>query len=237
MKASIIALLLVVGIGGCKSSVAVNTDELGTLRGKVVALGVNCDSISDRSGVTVLIEGTNFSASTDVTGQWVIEHVPAGVYNVIVTKPSFDTDLTAEYQIIGAGTQFLEHAMIQAIPLDSIPIVSLSAVKRTYDSVGGKFYITVTLTMMGRDSIVSGMTHLQNLKDSLIINGIVQRPVFSILRNGTYTYVDSSESFWEGMGPHSGDTVRITSIAQGGIPPNPCGQYSPYRSTRTIVLP
>src|ERR1017187_162139 len=111
IQASIFIIFAIAIIGGCKSSTTVVETNVGIIQGKV-ALSVNCNAVSNASGATVHIEGTGFSATTDSLGDWTIKNVPAGIYNILITKPTFDTYLVPQYQFGGAGTQFLENGAI-----------------------------------------------------------------------------------------------------------------------------
>ena len=42
-------------------------------------------------GITVALEGTNITGTTDSTGHWELHNVPAGIYNFVWSKPGFST--------------------------------------------------------------------------------------------------------------------------------------------------
>ena len=186
---SILALTL---LGACKSptTIVVNND-VGTIQGKVV-VNVNCSPLSNASGTTVHIEGTAFSATTDSLGDWTLNNVPAGIYNIMITKPGFDTDLITQDQFSGAGTQFFENGSISsALPLlDSVLITSIQITKKDsveyrdsvvnlkdslghwtgdstiyyiYDTVGYEYSLSITFTMNGPDSAISFVPTLKDV--------------------------------------------------------------------------
>jgi len=160
-------------LGGCKSSTTVENDDLGTLTGKIALIGLNCDSLANRAGATVAIEGTGFSTQTDSTGHWTIKGIPAGIYNIIISKPGFDTDLVPEYNISGVGTQFLVHEVARVKLMDSVIISSISATVK--DSIR-TFYV---------DSI--------QIKDT---NGHIDTSIIEVPRSDTaYREYDLSVSF------------------------------------------
>src|SRR5262249_51881701 len=47
------------------------------------------NDLADSSGVTVSIDGLSLKAVTDKNGSWHIDDVPAGRYNIILTKATF----------------------------------------------------------------------------------------------------------------------------------------------------
>ena len=166
---SILALAL---LGACKSATTIVENDVGIIQGKV-ALSVNCNAFSNDSGATVQIEGTVFSATTNSLGDWTINNVPAGIYNILITKPAFDTDLIPEDQFSGAGTQFNENGSISSFSplLDSVLITSIQITKSDsiryrdsvvnkdsvgviYDTISPEYFLTTSFTMQGADSAI-----------------------------------------------------------------------------------
>jgi hypothetical protein len=121
IKASILTLFAAALIGGCKSTTVVENNT-GNIRGNIALFNASGDTLSSYAGSTVLIQGTSLQATSNATGDWEIDNIPAGVYNVAFTKPGFDTLVVPQYQFSGAGTSFLMSNAIQAIPLDSLPL-------------------------------------------------------------------------------------------------------------------
>ncbi len=105
---------------GCKSTTIV--DNLGTFRGTVALISPTGDTLQNYAGATVQIQGTSFQATSNAAGDWQIDNVPAGIYNLVMTKPGFDTLILPQYQFSGAGTAFLFSNAIQAIPQDSLDV-------------------------------------------------------------------------------------------------------------------
>jgi hypothetical protein len=54
------------------------------------------------AGATVTLEGTSFEATTDGTGSYIIRNVPAGIYNITVSRDNFK-DQTLENVVVVAG--------------------------------------------------------------------------------------------------------------------------------------
>lgn len=65
-----------VGTGGVAGSVTVNF------------AGHNQISVADAH---VILEGTDFSAETDINGHFMIENVPEGIYDMTITAPNLET--------------------------------------------------------------------------------------------------------------------------------------------------
>lgn len=152
-KITLFLLLAAALVGGCKNSTTVEDNDLGTLRGKVAFSDAICDPIANASGATIKIEGTGFSAVTDSSGQWEIDNVPAGIYNIIISKPGFDTNLIAEFEFNGAGTQFLENDALYASLMDSIVVSSVHLTNR--DSIAERYKNDTVLDSRGvLDSII-----------------------------------------------------------------------------------
>lgn len=179
-------------VGGCKSPTNVQGSDLGTLIGSVGLADINCDSVSDRSGIMVSIRGTMFSTHTQKNGDWELDDIPAGIYNIIIAKPGFDTNFIPQYQFAGDGTQFLENLGIHELPMDSVMITSVSATRRAdsifqyvrdsitfpdslhgidtfrhvydtiYDTATVSFFIQLSYLMHGPDSSVTFLTSLQD---------------------------------------------------------------------------
>src|ERR1035437_11139545 len=103
MKNLITTLVLITAVYGCKNSTVVTTDELCSFRGKLTLVGANGNPLSWQSGATIQVEGTAFSTTSDSAGEWGLDHVPAGIYNLMLWKPGFDTLIIPEYQFSGSG--------------------------------------------------------------------------------------------------------------------------------------
>ncbi len=226
IKPILFSLLPLALLGACKSSTTVVQNDVGIIQGKV-ALSVNCNALSNDSGATVQIEETGFSATTNSLGDWTMNNVPAGIYNIIITKPGFDTDLIAQDEFSGAGTQFLENGSISSTsPLpDSVSILSILVTKRdsttlvndsTIDTIVYIYSVSMTFTMNGPDSAISFMQTLTDISRSGVDS---LRTQLQISRNEDLVHNDTLYGFlWEyppgGYQPGSieaGDTIVVTT--------------------------
>ena len=88
----LVAVLIAVGCTKEGPMGPPGTAGLGTVEGVATVwedLELNSKNATvDPSGVTIQLEGTEFSATTDVAGSYKIEGVPAGVYTIVAFKDS-----------------------------------------------------------------------------------------------------------------------------------------------------
>jgi len=126
-----VALLAVLSLS-CKQTVVVHDQPyLGEIRGRVIPLDVDWDSLpSLLGGTTVWLKDTKFSTTTDANGNWTLKEVPAGIYSLLFTRPGFDTSFYQDqytanpYRFSGAGVDFLEDAYFVRIPTDTLTLDS-----------------------------------------------------------------------------------------------------------------
>ncbi len=84
----VVALL----VSGCTehtnpSTEIVGGDPTGDLIGTVAVISHRGQTLTDSSGVTVRCDGTNFSATSDASGNWVIHNLPTRTYSITFSKP------------------------------------------------------------------------------------------------------------------------------------------------------
>ncbi|HEY3875471.1 MAG TPA: hypothetical protein VGM92_08330 [Candidatus Kapabacteria bacterium] len=191
----------------CKSSTQIIENEVGIIRGSVQPYE-NCQPLPNRSGATVSIQGTSLSTTSDTVGNWMISNVPAGIYNILITKPGFDTDLITQDQFSGAGTQFQEGQQIHLETLlpDSVLITSIQVTKMDsiryrgdsvvnirdslgrltgdsinyylYDTIGYEYPLTVTFTMQGPDSAIYFTRTLADMTHDTTLSLYYYNPYF-----------------------------------------------------------
>lgn len=101
-----------------------------TVYGKVVLKGV-----SDCSGVTIKLKGsaTELSTLSDTEGNWIMEHVPLGAYEVSLTKenvPSYSFGLTVlpGYNEVGTYTLVPNGASVSGIIMSDHPMQNAEVV-------------------------------------------------------------------------------------------------------------
>jgi hypothetical protein len=62
----------------------------------------------DNSGAYVSIKGANYVTTTDYEGRWTLTNVEPGVYDIIFSKPGFDTTDVYGFQFAGNGTAYCD---------------------------------------------------------------------------------------------------------------------------------
>ena len=60
----------------------------------------------DNSGAYVSIKGTKYVTTTDYAGRWTLTNVEPGVYDIIFSKPGYDTTEIYGFQFAGNGTAY-----------------------------------------------------------------------------------------------------------------------------------
>lgn len=145
-------LLALALLGSCKNNTIVENSDVGSFRGNVALVNAMGDTLSNHAGAIVQIEGTSFQATSNARGDWEIDNVPAGIYNIMLTKPGFDTLIIPQYQFSGAGISFLMSSAIQAFPLDSLVFTLTNA---TQDSTSSYYLglLTIRGGVSGPDSL------------------------------------------------------------------------------------
>ena len=134
--------------GGCKNNTIVENNDVGSFRGNVALVSAMGDTLSNYAGVTIAIEGTTLQATSSATGDWNIENVPAGIYNLLFTKPGFDTLIIPKVEFSGAGVSFMMSTAIQALPMDSLVFTLTNTTEDSITTPGSEYYLGL-LTMRG----------------------------------------------------------------------------------------
>ncbi len=173
LSSCLLLLPLVLFGAGCKnSSNPTTTSGTGssTLAGNVVSYSADGLRILDSSGVSVIVEGTSFSATTDHNGNFSIDGIPAGVYNIIFTRPGFDSMIYPVHHLIGEGTDIFNDPYIiqnsnDSIVFDRVSVLihdTLSYTKDTNQIIQLDFYAHV----VGLDSVRYTSFRMRNSLDT-----------------------------------------------------------------------
>ncbi len=140
----ILALFLALTLlGACKSSTTVVENDLGSFRGNIALIDPNGDTLPNYADAIVQVQGTQYQATSSANGDWEIDNVPAGIYNIVFTKTGFDTLVIPQFQFSGAGTTFLMSNAIQKIPMDSLVFTlnnTGTQILEGYDMKGNPIY-------------------------------------------------------------------------------------------------
>ncbi len=162
MKHTILSFAVVFSIlffFGCKDEDTLSgSEQTGDLTGQVVLLDSNEHYVQDKSGVTIQIEGTSFSALTDTGGYWTIKNLPSATYSLSFSKPTYNTWKNTSFEFVGGGltwfgmdfpingsTVRIEQSPTFTIFLDSIGVAGGdSGIVNTDPSIYGRFSTPTT---------------------------------------------------------------------------------------------
>jgi len=235
IKFVFLSLLAIAIIGGCKNSTVADND-LGTLRGNLALVNVKGDTLSNYAGAMVQIEGTSFQATSNATGDWQIDNVPAGVYNLLLTKSGFDTLIIPQYQFSGAGTSFVINNAIQEVPMDSLVFSITNTIENTYGDTSYLGLLTMNGNLAGPDSLIQARFHIAFGADP---NG---SDINTYLANNQLIQ-GVSRGYTVPQDYKSGTVVTAWSFVWANIPKNYASyshyqqSISPYSVKRTFILP
>ncbi len=114
----------------------------GQLMGEVLLYGGENQDASDNSGVEIIVEGSDpeIITSTDLNGQFKIENLESGTYNIVFKKEGY-----CEYKII--GYQFVggnKPATLYQIPLFVLPDLEIDNLEIT--DLDGGYAVDVKIT-------------------------------------------------------------------------------------------
>ncbi|HWF45111.1 MAG TPA: hypothetical protein VG537_10760, partial [Candidatus Kapabacteria bacterium] len=217
-------------------STVADNDDLGTLRGNLTLVNVNGDTLSNYAGATVQVEGTSFHAMSNATGDWQIDNVPAGIYNLLLTKQGFDTLIIPQYQFSGAGTSFVIGNAIQEVPMDSLVFSITNTIESTYSDSSYLGLLTMTGELAGSDSLIEARLHIAFGADP---NG---SDINTYLANNQLTQ-GVARGYTVPQDYKSGTVVTVWSSVWANIPKN-YASYSHYQQSvspnsvkRTFILP
>lgn len=73
------------------------------LNGSISGIVTN-DEGSPIAGATVRLESTAFETTTDGTGNYLIENIPAGIYNITVTRDKYKDQILSEVTVVAGQT-------------------------------------------------------------------------------------------------------------------------------------
>jgi hypothetical protein len=160
-KGIILPGLLFIGlicISGCSSSTGSSSPSLSGSMTGLVALYQSNGNRTNASGVTVSIQGTSLSTTTDSTGKWTINGLSAGTYTIVFTKASYGTMEQQGVQFVGGGL-----ALVSSIEMVQPPTFTVAINAHGYDgddyidytidgAIGGQGFVLIAV---GTDSTVS----------------------------------------------------------------------------------
>lgn len=143
---------LLFAVIGCEDDLPTTQSVKGSITGNVAlfkeSIAIENHSgipYGDNSGVTVSLEGTEYSTLSLADGTWVLENIPAGIYNIEFEKEGFAWNKLWNVQLVGNGT--LEATPLIPVALFERPsslVSSFSAEWFGIEHNGSAPYINVT---------------------------------------------------------------------------------------------
>ncbi len=110
----------VVGVESCDEECTGSPGSvlMGTMSGIVQQADYKSVFIVPAAGATVKLQYTTFRTTTDSTGRWYLNNVPAGVYTLVYSKPGFQDWVNPMLSFVGGGSLFydLRGRVVQAPP-------------------------------------------------------------------------------------------------------------------------
>ncbi len=100
-------LCLLLILYGCEKTETIQFDLEGTIKGQVAVIYEDTDASESDSNLyedveVILDDGDNkLSATVDINGEYSLENIPIGTYNLIFSKPGFSEFQNQGVQIIG----------------------------------------------------------------------------------------------------------------------------------------
>jgi len=109
VRIAALLLLPLVLLAGCK-------DETGTLTGVVID-----DYGAPVAGAEIVLDGTDYAATTDADGRYTITDIEPGVYTVTGTAAGYDLDILHNVEIVAGDTVALDLAAYSKDYDDMVP--------------------------------------------------------------------------------------------------------------------
>jgi hypothetical protein len=228
-------LLALILLGACKNTTTVVESETGTLQGNVALVTALGDTLPNYAGVTIKIQGTSFEATSNATGGWEMDNVPAGIYNVLLSKPGFDTLTIPQYEFSGAGTSYLVNTGIQALPMDSLVF---TVTNTTEDSTASNY-----LGLLSMSGYVSGPDSAVLVQGAIVASGGISQAPGVVLTNGKISNLTNGAIGYNEPPVVSGSVVTLRSYVSANLSiATERFTYfqqatSPFIVVRTIKLP
>ena len=135
LRVLLLLIVACINIPGCKNSVEpIANSGGGSLAGTVKAFGITSAQEDNPSGIQVELQATVYKTIADSLGNFRIDNIPAGVYNIIFSKPGFNSMVYPVHHLIGAGTDIINDAFLikestDSISLKIIPVFTVSVTK------------------------------------------------------------------------------------------------------------
>src|SRR5699024_4030060 len=98
--------LFAVSMAGCEQNTSPR--QPGNIIGNVEHIDQWLRPIPDKSGITVSLEGTSYSDSTNREGRYELNNVDPGIYTLQFSKKEFGTNKIPFFDFVGGGDIYVE---------------------------------------------------------------------------------------------------------------------------------
>ena len=181
MNKFLIFIGIVLFLSSCKKTTT--TEELPTPVQDVVGFVSLYDQYGDYqqngAGVTVSLDSTSFSATTDTNGKFVLKNVPTGYYSVSYSKSGYITYKASFSNYLGGQAYLLPSAYLYA---PSANVVTNLAV--VYDSSNGYYRVYGTVGPLNVTNEQKAVTLFIGLTPSVSPTNNVEGYYLSNTNNG-----------------------------------------------------
>jgi hypothetical protein len=204
----LLSLLIMGALMGCSNSVApVATATVGsTLSGTVAAFDATAPTPVNPLGIKVSLQGTKYETFADSLGHFSIDGIQAGVYNIIFSKPGFDSMIYPTHHLVGVGNDIINDAYLVEESTDSIQLGTISSVF----SVSVRKIITVIDTIIKDSAGMRDTIVLQH--DSLSITYDTVSNANALIVSGRVVGKNAAGGHWPG-------SIYVYSSLDSSLPP------------------
>ncbi|MFI5201706.1 MAG: carboxypeptidase regulatory-like domain-containing protein, partial [Candidatus Kapaibacterium sp.] len=124
----VLTIIIALSITGCTGNTGPAGPSLsGSMTGFVALYQSDGSRAPDQSGVTVSIQSTSLSTTTDSTGKWTISDLNTGTYTVTYTKQGYGMSEQQGLQFVGGGgTDYIGNITMAQPPDFSVSMDSIS---------------------------------------------------------------------------------------------------------------
>ncbi len=180
----------------------------GNVIGRIVLTNEDGTSPSNKSGVSVTVEGSSISATTDSTGKYTLVGLTTGVYNISYAKSGYGSTKQPLFQFVGGGA-----ANAGSIYLDQIPGFGIS----TATAVQAAPNVTLSGTISNSAPYYRYILILIGKVNPTNTDPSSYQFVYSAYVSSSTTTFSTTlyQSYLTSAGFVSGDTLHITVYSYG----------------------
>lgn len=115
----------------CDENNLTENQASGKIAGKVLTFSKLHSRYTGFQGVTVSFEDSEFKSTSDEFGEWKIENVPQGIYDIRYKKEGYSTWLEAQYEFNGEGVAYVDTVLLLKLPTFQITNYTVNTIEDT----------------------------------------------------------------------------------------------------------